>query len=106
MSWTWWRAWAADIMCSRRSSVPLHRPARGDGGRGNQEILRIAGRLGAEAAAHVGGVDADLVRRQPQRGHEPLLDEVDNLGRIPRRQRIVAASHWATTPRVSMGMPT
>ena len=69
---------------------PLHRPARHDGGGGDQQVLRVAVRLGAEAAAHVRGDDADLVRRQPERGHQSLLDEVDDLGAVPRGERAVA----------------
>ena len=69
---------------------PLHRPARQDGRGGDQQVLRIAVGLGAEAAAHVRGDDPDLVERQPERGHQPLLHEVDDLGAVPRGERAVA----------------
>ena len=69
---------------------PLDGPARDNGGRRDQQVLGIARRLGAEATAHIGGDDANLVGRQTERRDEPLLDEVDDLGRVPRRQRFVA----------------
>ena len=69
---------------------PLHRPAADDGGGGDEEILRIAGGLGAEAAAHVGGDHADLVGGQPEGGDQSLLDEVHHLGPVPGGEAPVA----------------
>ncbi len=89
------RAWAEPIMCSRRSSVHFTGRRASDGRGGDQQVLRVAVGLGAEAAAHVGGDDADLVRRQPERGHQALLHEVDDLGAVPRGERAV--------PRIPLG---
>ncbi len=68
---------------------PFDRAAGGDGGGGDQQVLRIAVGLGAEATAHVRRDDSDLVRRQAKGGHQPLLDEVDHLRAVPRGERAV-----------------
>ena len=68
---------------------PFDGAARRDGRGGNEQVLRVAVGLGAEAAAHVRRDDADLVRRQAKGRHQPLLDEVDHLGAVPRGERAV-----------------
>ena len=69
---------------------PLHRPPHRHRGRRDQEVFRIAVGLGPEAAAHVGRDDPDLVGGQPEGGHEPRLDEVDDLRAVPRGEALVA----------------
>ena len=73
ISCVWWRAWAAAIMCSRRSSIHFTGRFSAHGGERDQHVLGIAGGLGAEAAAEVGRDHADLVRRQLERGGQALL---------------------------------
>jgi hypothetical protein len=65
---------------------PLHGAAEDHGRDRDQRVLRISLSLGAETAAEIGRDDADLVRRQAERGRQALLDEVGHLGRVPRRQ--------------------
>ncbi len=95
------RAWAEPIMCSRRSSVHFTGRRARDGGRGDQEVLRVAVGLGAEAAAHVGGDHAHLVGGQAERGHQPLLDEVDDLRAVPGGERCRRARPTARPRRAS-----
>ena len=44
---------------------PLHRPAARQRGHRDQQVLRVAGGLGAEPPADVGGDDAAGLDRQP-----------------------------------------
>ena len=69
---------------------PLHGPPRRHRGRRDQQVFRIAIGLGPEAAADVGRDHADLVGGQPERGDEARLDEVDDLGAVPRGEAPVA----------------
>ncbi len=71
--------------------APLHGPAEREGGDRDERVLRVARGLGAEAPADVGGDHADPAGRQPERRGEPLLDEVGDLGAVPRREGPVAA---------------
>src|SRR5207244_5061734 len=68
---------------------PLHGPAERARGDRHQRVFRVAGGLGAEAAAEVGRDHADPAGWYFQRGHEPLLDEVRDLRAVPRRERAV-----------------
>ncbi len=70
---------------------PLHGPVQRARGERDQHVLRIAGRLGAEATAEVGRDHTDLVRRQLESCHQPLLHEVRDLGAVPGSEGAVAA---------------
>ena len=69
---------------------PLHRSPHRHRRRRDQQVFRIAIGLGPEAAAHVGRDDPDLVGGQPEGGHEPRLDEVDDLRAVPGGEALVA----------------
>ena len=70
---------------------PLHRPAERHRDDGDQRVLRVSRRFRSEPAAEIGRDHPDLVGRQPERAGEPLLDEVRDLGRVPRGHGPVAS---------------
>ena len=82
--WIWPRSWLALTKCSQRSSVHFTlRPSRMRGER-EQDLLGVEDHdLGAEAAAGVGRLERELIRRQAEDPAEPELERDRRLGRRP-----------------------
>ena len=69
---------------------PAHRMADLHGDRGDGDVLRHDAVLAAEAAADIGGDDADLVLRQAERLREADPHHVAALGREINHELVVA----------------
>ena len=103
-SWICPRSWVVAKKCSRRSSIHLTGRFEPDRHPGQQHFLGIEHHdLRAEAAADERRDHPHLALAQAQHAGQAVADEHRRLRGVPHRQLVGAASHCATTPRVSIG---
>ena len=84
----WSRSWIDARKCSRRSSIHFTGRSQQQAGRRDRDLLGIENELGAEAAADVGGHDADAVLVEAEHLHDEEAGFVGELRRAPHRQHI------------------